>query len=408
VSEDRNFETRLGTKGVWPDAPSYWSHSSLSEASACPRRYALRRSRFEGIWDRSGYPGLASESAIAGSTVHRGVEVIVRALRDRGCGSVRDADAVAVLRDLGGFTEIVSTALDDELAKHEDNPRMARRLPLMRSRLQQQVPAMREALQVLTSRITVVSAPSRASHRGASGVGEGGARALIEGTFSEVELASAELRYRGWADLLTVDSEAAEIVDIKTGEPREHHADQVVRYGLLWTLDRATNPDRLPVRKLQLSYPAGDESVPVPPDWEAVEADLEAEILEADREIAASPPAARPSEACTYCTVRHMCEEYWSSTQSAISSASSFGDADLTLVSRNGPTSWLSKWSTRMTEAGDVLLRTKEGDEGLLPGRRVRLLGVAVRHDPDLELLVVSTTVSSEIYVLADEAIEGD
>jgi hypothetical protein len=117
--------------------------------------------------------------AIAGSTVHRGVEVIVRALRDRGCGSVRDADAVAVLRDLGGFTEIVSTALDSELEKHEDNPRMARRLPLMRSRLQQQLPAMREALQVLTSRITLVRAPNAASHRGAAGIGEGGARALI-------------------------------------------------------------------------------------------------------------------------------------------------------------------------------------------------------------------------------------
>lgn len=405
MNEDRSFETRLGIEGVWPDAPSYWSHSSLSEASTCPRRYALSRSRFERIWDRPGYPGLASESAIAGTTVHRGVELIVRALRARGCGSVQDADAVTALRELGGFTEVVSTALDEELAKHEDNPRMARRLPVMRSRLQQQVPAMREALQLLTSRITVASAPDGASQRGASGVGEAGARAVTEGTYSEVELASAELRYRGWADLLTVDSEGAEIVDIKTGEAREHHAEQVVRYGLLWTLDRLTNPDRLPVRKLQLSYPGGDEDVPVPLDWGAVEADLEAEILEADREIAASRPAARPSEACTYCSVRHMCEEYWSSTQSTIPAASSFGDADLTLVSRNGPSSWLARWSTKATTGGDVLLRTKEGDERLLPGRRVRLLGVAVRGDPDLDLVVVSTTASSEIYVLADERI---
>lgn len=403
MSEDRRFETRLGIEGIWPEAPPYWSHSSLSEASTCPRRYALSRSRFERIWDRPGYPGLASESAIAGTTVHRGVELVVRALRVQGCRSVRDADAVAALRELGGFTEVVRTALDEELAKHEDNPRMARRLPVMRSRLQQQVPAMREALQVLTSRITIASPPDGASQRGASGVGEFGSRAVTEGSYSEVKLASAELRYRGWADLLTVDSEGAEIVDIKTGVAQSHHVDQVVRYGLLWNLDRLTNPNRLPVRKLQLSYPSGDADVPVPQDWGAVAANLKAQILEADQEIAAARPAARPSEACTYCSVRHMCEEYWSSPQSAIPSPSSFGDADLTLVSRNGPSSWLARWSTRATTGGGVLLRTKEGDERLLPGRRVRLLGVAVRIDPDLNLVVVSTTAWSEIYFLADQ-----
>lgn len=405
MSNNRSFATRLGLQGVWPKAPSFWSHSSLSEASTCPRRYALRKSRFEGIWDRPGYPGLASEPAIAGSIVHRGIEVIVRALRDRGCGSVRHVDAVAVLRDLGGFTEIISTALDIELQKHETNPRMALRLPLIRSRLQQQLPAMREALQSLTSRIALNPAPNGAPQRAAAGLGQGRAHDLTEGTFSEVKLETSVLRYRGWVDLLTVDREGAEIIDVKTGAATETHVKQVVRYGLLYTLDRVANPNLLPVRKLQLSYPSGDEDVPVPADWAAIETELEAEILAAERDISATPPPARPSDACTYCSVRHMCEEYWSSSQSTILSTSSFGDADLTLVSRNGPSSWLAKWSIKATTGGDVLLRTKEGDEGLLPGRRVRLLGVAVKADRDLDVVVVSMTTSSEIYVLADKDI---
>ena len=50
------FKTSVGLLGRWPEPPKFWSFSSLREAKACPRRYALSRATYSEIWDKRGYP----------------------------------------------------------------------------------------------------------------------------------------------------------------------------------------------------------------------------------------------------------------------------------------------------------------------------------------------------------------
>jgi sigma-70-like protein len=72
---------------------------------------------------------------------------------------------------------------------------------------------------------------------------------------------------------VNVSDDQAEIIEFKTGEPREEHELQVQIYSLLWMRDPELNPFGKPLRALILSYRHRD--VPVAPLAEAEAAAFE-------------------------------------------------------------------------------------------------------------------------------------
>ena len=77
------------------------------------------------LWDRHGYPRLPIPAAIQGDVVHGALEIIVRALVKAGCSSTRSAEAVAVLRELAGYTKVAEDVLAKQLARFDGNPASA-------------------------------------------------------------------------------------------------------------------------------------------------------------------------------------------------------------------------------------------------------------------------------------------
>ncbi|MBK6871226.1 MAG: PD-(D/E)XK nuclease family protein [Kineosporiaceae bacterium] len=109
-------------RALLSDAPAMWSYSSLKDVEGCPRRYALSRADYPDLWEQHGYPRLPIPTAIRGDVVHSALEIIVKTLVNAGCTSTRSAEAVAVLRGLGGYTKVAEDVLAKQLARFDGNP----------------------------------------------------------------------------------------------------------------------------------------------------------------------------------------------------------------------------------------------------------------------------------------------
>ena len=91
------------------------SVSSIREIAACPRRWAIKAADYHEVWDRRGYPPRLFISSVAGSVVHLVLKTITKALVRAGCRSVQDAGVVQVMKDLGGYSEIIEACIPQVL-----------------------------------------------------------------------------------------------------------------------------------------------------------------------------------------------------------------------------------------------------------------------------------------------------
>ena len=399
MTEPGSFETAINVSGSWPKPPTLWSFSALEEVELCPRRYALKRASYPDLWDRPGYPERVSEAGIVGVVVHEGVQVVLLALNQAGCASLAEEKAVQVVRRLGGFGEIASRALDAHLRRLATNPRMSSQVDRLRQRLENRYAEMRQAIQALVSQSPIIhTTPDVARARSADHPISSSSR-LAVGTHPEATLVAEADRFTGRIDLVAVHPDHVDIIDFKTGKHSKRHTRQLQLYGLLWLLDEAANPNRLPVRSLTLAYVNDRATVPAPDDWEALRTRLQEEIAAADDLVRQRPPVASPSAECWHCPVRQMCDEYWRSAFVVRDPGVVVTDAEVRILSRNGPTSWRGALAVDGTE---VLLRTNH-DGSLHPGKTVRILDLLASKSEDFDGLILTLTQGSEVFGPVDD-----
>jgi PD-(D/E)XK nuclease superfamily len=396
------FRTGIqGLDGVWPALPTLWSYSSLRDAEECPRRWALSRATYPAIWDRPGYPPRPILPALLGDIVHRSLDLILRRLYEAGCESIADASAVDVLRALGGYSGLAERLIGEQMDSLQSNPRMADQVSGLRSALKARIPAIRQRVQALLVRATLVPR-ELAGEAAADAVPASGRAPLSTGSHPEVTLHAPQLRVAGRADLITLGPGSCSIVDYKTGAPDDHHADQLRLYALLWARDIELNPEAMPATSLTLSYATHDERVepPEPHALELLTQQLTDRIAATEGELMLRPPPARPSPTtCRLCSVRQLCDDYWGSAAiDAALTPQGFGDREGTVISQNGPRSWVIE----VESVRRSLLRTPTEDPGFRVGDRVRLLGAALARDDDSGDETITLTRTSEVFQLAD------
>ncbi|MGW5364457.1 hypothetical protein [Actinopolymorpha pittospori] len=61
---------------------------------------------------------------INGDVVRCALEIIGKAMVKAGCSSTRSAEAIAVLRGLGGYTAVAEEVLEAQLSRFDGNPRV--------------------------------------------------------------------------------------------------------------------------------------------------------------------------------------------------------------------------------------------------------------------------------------------
>ncbi len=399
----------------WPGAPSWMSFSTLIELETCPRRWALAAAEYSDIWNNRGYPSVPQSSALEGTIVHLSLQKITGALIENSCPSLADASAILTLRQLGGYTAIIMNSLERVLLPYRENPRASAVLGGIRTRLAAKVPDIRTRVQRYLSRIrlepctivhgeTVIHPERELRH------------ALQHGTYTEVLLQASKLGWRGVADMLTLSTTQCEIRDFKTGAPKEEHQVQLWTYALLWARDIGLNPAGRLADKLVLSYDERDVEVPSLDVSKlcSLEDEIEKRSAAALADLQSGNPRARTSlENCMYCTVRHLCEEYWHWLPRHYpkdeETKGRYMDIQIKLSSQHGPRSWDGEveHGPDMQVGAAILLRTENLAFDLHPGQRLRLLNVHVSipsEEADTRnghhLIVVTMGSRSEMFLL--------
>jgi hypothetical protein len=121
-------------------------------------------------------------------------------------------------------------------------------------------------------------------------------------------------------------------------------------------------------------------------------------VRDATSALTSADPVAKPAaETCRFCSVRHLCEDYWRAVDWPLKSGAA--DIEIEVIARNGPRSWLVR--TKTAEEG--ILRTSE-DANMREGRRQRLLGAFISPtEDDDEPLAISLSSNSETYLLRED-----
>ncbi len=391
---------------LWPDPPTEMTVTTLVEIESCPRRWALSVAYYPEIWERRGYPPRLHLGKVAGTVVHRAIETITKGLVSAGCASVQDPAAFKVMKRLGGYTNIINECIDGVLFRFTDNPRAQRLLEFAARSLRARAPELRFRTQTMLSRVRL-SPTAVPQARGSSSKKRG---PLTIGVFPEVEFRAKQIQWKGRADLLVLSPDVCEITDFKTGPPNETHELQIQVYALLWSRDKDLNPTRRLADRLVLAYEGDEVEVATP-------GDTELEVIEesivtrgnASREaVYQSPPEARSGpDHCPYCGVRQLCSEYWTPrTQRKMAEPGGderFGDIELTLTGRHGPSSWDARvqLSRNLPSGMTAVLQTSENIE-LQFGARLRVLDAAIAVDAEDQdwPAVITLRAMSEVYVV--------
>lgn len=397
------FDTSIeGHCGSWPDPPRTWSFSSLSEVESCVRRYSLRRATYPDIWERLGYPEPPSLPQIEGNVVHTGLEKIMNEINSVSNAMPHPERIATALQSLGGYSAVVSAAVETEVSKLQENPRSRDRATSLESELLRKRDDMRLDIQIRLGRIPDLSGapsvPTKSGHVPQP-------LALGLGPRPEVRLEAPTLRLNGIVDLIVVEEEACEIRDYKTGQPKEGHEDQLRLYALLWAKDRDRNPRGIPVTRIAAEYKDGEQVFDPPSDQELerLESVVRDRVSSADAAVASRPPEAHPSPECRskWCPVRHICDEYWDSEFSDPGSEPEFCDLELTGIVESGPRTWFMS-SVHFPEP--LLVRAKTPAQvnaiGESSGPGVRVLNVWLAESEEGQV-TVNLTSNSEVWHLA-------
>jgi hypothetical protein len=405
----RSLETGVvRSTAVLRDVPEQWSYSALEEVEVCSLRYSLGTASYPDLCSGYGYPTLPHPSALFGDVVHDGVEQIVRALVTAGCTTSNSPEAVIVLRRLGGYSAVLTAALEKRAWSFANNPRLSSgRREQIHRQLENRIPEARAEIQAHLRRLTLIPRPSPSAPREKSVLtGGNNRRSLGPGTHPEVSLQADQLRIKGRLDLLTIAADRVDIVDHKTGAEDPRHFDRLRFYGVLWAHDFVSNADRKPLGTMTVAYPTADITIEAPDQsgLDALTASIKARVREADARMRADAPVATTGAHCLQCPVRSLCTVYWTTKiqdPAAIEPGSWF-DFDGIVGRRNGAKSWWMLDPSNLEPA--LLLRTSSTQVQLAEGQRLRLLGIRREHDPEVEAIVAMFATTSEMFVVRSEA----
>lgn len=367
------YELQAPTK--WVDPPSTWSSTTIDDVEACPRRWQLLRSRWG---DHARFPVRPSPAAIEGQIVHDALDRLTRACGRRSnpaFGSAEFAAAVADADFFSGFGRAV-VEWQQRLTTH---PRPG---PPFRLRASADDLANRAVRMFREQYKPDGDVTSLAAERATEAPADLKSALRQKRALSEVKLEHPELPFLGVLDRVQHASDGVEIVDFKTGKPREKHRQQLLRYALLWWRTTGDAPVVITAQYLD-----GRESWPVTEKALAeVEVDLRKKIPLLRDMLREHPAVANPGVGCQMCPVRARCAAGWTLGENA-ARMNGRGDAELLVTANAGAHGFLAR-----SRAGtDIAVVYENAVAKLLPdhseGRILRILdGVWKEKRSQLEI----------------------
>jgi RecB family exonuclease len=278
----------LKPPGVPAGPPPRWSISSLASFRVCPRRWWLLNSRYTNT-PNGNYPVPYGAATLRGRLVHSAVEAFVNSKQ-----SATGESTTLAFSPRQYFKKALRKAFD----KADENPRTdPRRLSVSIDDCVSDFYDLVESQDFDRSAAIVASPDSRRPSNSKFPPSEA----------AELWIEVDDPPLGGRIDRVINHG----LVDFKTGDPADDHAEQMVFYAVLWWLKYGVPP-----RAMRLLYAGGVKSVNVPvpstTQLRTIQERLREEIGKANQYLNAGLAPARPSvNNCGRCPVRQLCDEYW-------------------------------------------------------------------------------------------------
>ena len=341
-------------------------------------------------------------------TTRSDAELIVQSMMAAEVSSTIDPKAMATLRALGGYSQVLSCVLDDLIEEERGNPRFVQVQPSLVRTLKSKIPQMREMLQQLLATRTWSngSAPNKRRDRNESSLGYQGQRfPLAVGTHFEVTLKDKQTMWTGRLDVVEVSDDSCTITDLKTASPTSDHHEQMRVYAMLWNGDAELNPRKQPVSALELVYGSGLVQVAIPKARELEELRTEfttrTDAIRNDLSLAAVPARAS-RENCRYCQVKLLCDRFWSDVKAFGNNDSTLSNVVIVIEESRSESTWFANilCSDSLLDSGRAVLKQFDGGNAfwskMKPGMTIRLTDVFVSLREPEDLPLISLTMLSE------------
>jgi CRISPR/Cas system-associated exonuclease Cas4 (RecB family) len=317
------YQIRKPTSGANP--PAYYSHTGLTQIETCPRRWWLLHAKYDEL--AGPYPEPVSSGAMRGSIVHAALERF--SVEWSRSAMTTEPGGIKAFRRQFPIREIVREMRSRLLGNARGNPRAQIAMLEANVSVDGCISLFKDLIRrsygeaAFESDAATGHFEDRSEERlaGVSTelIGERVKREVpCPAVLPEVALKVEDPRVHGKIDLVATTEDGDSLVEYKTGEPKPEHEKQSRLYAFLWWAVTG----RL-VRERQLLY---SNQSPVKlgamtkAELEKEGVRLRARIAWANEEVQSALPIVRfDAERCRSCTVRQLCEEYWTAKETAAS-----------------------------------------------------------------------------------------
>jgi hypothetical protein len=186
------------------------------------------------------------------------------------------------------------------------------------------------------------------------------------------------------------------------------HPEQLRIYAYLWLHDEVVNPRAQPATSLTIVYPGTSRAIepPSPTAMEELGKELEQRANRGRTVLSQRPPTALVGvDACRFCDVKHLCEDYWSPHGQELmreASAPTMRSAQVEVLQSRGPQSWMiAVKADPYLPVGTRALLTAQDSIDVRAGAQLRLIDVWVASSPEDGQYSLHLVSGSEVYYLS-------
>ena len=317
------YQIAKPTSGAHP--PAYYSHTGLTQIESCPRRWWLLHAKYDAL--AGPYPEPVSSGAMRGSIVHAALERF--SVEWSRSAMSKELGGIKAFRQQFPIREIVREMRRRLLESARANPRAQMAMLEANVSVDSCISLFKDLVRqsysepAFGSPLPAEQFDDRSAERRAAAfmepIGERAKKVVpCPAVLPEVVLRVEDPRVHGKIDLVATREDGDSLVEYKTGEAKPEHEKQSRLYAFLWW--EVTG--RI-VRERQLLYPNQNPvklGALTQAELEKEGVQLRARIAWANGELQSALPIVRfDAERCRSCTVRQLCEEYWTARETVAS-----------------------------------------------------------------------------------------
>jgi len=386
----------------------WMSFTTINEIETCPQKWLLQNSNYPNTWDHKGYPKSITISRLEGEILHVALKKITTLFIENKCENIYDEKAVFILRKEGGYNKIISDCVKDVLAQYKGNPRYEiKREPYLKL-IKQKIPEIKRLLNNYMFRFLFLANNRKVSGCNWTKDKRNNRNPLGYGVYSELEVKSKGIKWRGRIDLLELSPEVCAIVDYKTGAYSPKHEEQIKIYSMLWYEDEDLNPSKNVANKLVLAYAENNTEIAAPDESELMNIKVKIknrtnEVIERLKNVhgKVSPSV----DKCAHCDVRHLCNDYWYWQNTEEAEDRKVYDVQAKIIREESIGTWLGivESSNHLPIGKEVFICNIKQKIDIQTIDYVRMLDVYIQRKEDNPyngVCLINLGLNSEIYVM--------